>query len=349
VKIICLTHRETGASAGEQLLISDCQEASVNNCRPNGSPRRRSPRETFREVNPRPRGAIRRRWAVLLCQRRSRAFQLTITSAASRRKHPLESCGRGDLHCPADRVGSATAVTEVRVIPSPTEVAEDQIRVQEKQRCTRASSQFLCELRPKCSPSQLETKIRGLPGRPRGSSHLDDRGHLREFSRRKTISGYGQAHRVMQSATAPPTPTLLRARLSKRHTAIAPEQDPRYFYKGSGSKRSRILYRLPISDLQGDDGRWQANYSGILEASPQRYLNLLLSSQRSGSGVYVRKHANRNWRICPPSISFKNFSSQADTNVPNTNRPAPKSRSASYRPHLRLPRARLSRRAILYR
>jgi hypothetical protein len=43
------------------------------------------------------------------------------------------------------------------------------------------------------------------------------------------------------------------------------KQDPRYFYKGTGSKRSRILYALASSVIcRGDNGRWQANYSNII-------------------------------------------------------------------------------------
>jgi len=51
-------------------------------------------------------------------------------------------------------------------------------------------------------------------------------------------------------------------------SAILPsllKQDPRYFYKGTGSKRSRILYALANSVIcKGDNGRWQANYSNII-------------------------------------------------------------------------------------
>jgi hypothetical protein len=42
------------------------------------------------------------------------------------------------------------------------------------------------------------------------------------------------------------------------------KQDPRYFYKGRGSKRSRILYALANSVIcKGDNKRWQPNYSSI--------------------------------------------------------------------------------------
>jgi hypothetical protein len=44
------------------------------------------------------------------------------------------------------------------------------------------------------------------------------------------------------------------------------KQDPRYFYKGKGSKRSRILYALATSSVicKGDNGHWQPNYSNVL-------------------------------------------------------------------------------------
>jgi hypothetical protein len=43
------------------------------------------------------------------------------------------------------------------------------------------------------------------------------------------------------------------------------KQDPRYFYKGTGTTKSRILYAMKRSVMaRGDNGRWQPDYSGIL-------------------------------------------------------------------------------------
>jgi hypothetical protein len=43
------------------------------------------------------------------------------------------------------------------------------------------------------------------------------------------------------------------------------KQDPRYFYKGTGSNRSRALYAIANSVIcKGDNGKWQPNYSGIV-------------------------------------------------------------------------------------
>ncbi len=43
------------------------------------------------------------------------------------------------------------------------------------------------------------------------------------------------------------------------------KQDPRYFYKGTGSTKSRALYAMKSAVMcKGDNGRWQVNYSGII-------------------------------------------------------------------------------------
>jgi hypothetical protein len=43
------------------------------------------------------------------------------------------------------------------------------------------------------------------------------------------------------------------------------KQDPRYFYKGTGSTASRIGYAIgTVVVRKGDSGHWQPNYSGIL-------------------------------------------------------------------------------------
>ena len=42
-------------------------------------------------------------------------------------------------------------------------------------------------------------------------------------------------------------------------------QDPRYFYKGEGSIRSRALYAISAAVVaRGDDGQWKPNYSRVL-------------------------------------------------------------------------------------
>jgi hypothetical protein len=68
------------------------------------------------------------------------------------------------------------------------------------------------------------------------------------------------------------------------------KQDPRYFYKGSGSKRSRILYAVASSVIcKGDNGRWQPNYSNVIGSFAGAGLQAayLPANDRRGSGFIL--------------------------------------------------------------
>jgi hypothetical protein len=41
-------------------------------------------------------------------------------------------------------------------------------------------------------------------------------------------------------------------------------QDPRYFYQGTGTKRSRVIHALSSPFIcKGDNGKWEPNYSSV--------------------------------------------------------------------------------------
>ena len=63
-------------------------------------------------------------------------------------------------------------------------------------------------------------------------------------------------------------------------------QDPRYFYKGTGSVMSRALYAISTAVIcKGDNGKWQPNYSSVLgDISAGAVSNLYYpASDRSGA------------------------------------------------------------------
>ncbi len=65
-------------------------------------------------------------------------------------------------------------------------------------------------------------------------------------------------------------------------------QDPRYYYKGTGTKWQRFEYAMATSVIcMGDNGRWQTNYSGILGSLTSGALaNLYYApSDRHGAGL----------------------------------------------------------------
>jgi hypothetical protein len=63
-------------------------------------------------------------------------------------------------------------------------------------------------------------------------------------------------------------------------------QDPRYFYKGTGSLRSRFLYAIGTAFVaKGDNGRWQPDYSDMLGGLATREILSPLHSATSRPGL----------------------------------------------------------------
>jgi carboxypeptidase family protein len=195
-------------------------------------------------------------------------FQLTTTSlgfatqASSGTLHSGETC-----IVPPIVLAVATALTEVRVGLSQAEVAQEQVQNEEKQRVLGFIPNFYVSYDPHPAPLSWKQKFAlawktavdpvsfGLIGVIAGIQQSQD-----------DFSGYGQgaqgyAKRYGASYANFVSGTFIGS-------AILPsllKQDPRYFYKGSGSKRSRMLYALANSLIcKGDNGNWQANYSSIL-------------------------------------------------------------------------------------
>jgi len=66
------------------------------------------------------------------------------------------------------------------------------------------------------------------------------------------------------------------------------KQDPRYFYKGTGSIASRAMYAIANSVIcKGDNGHWQANYSGNSGGIAAGGISDLLYPASNRSGVQV--------------------------------------------------------------
>jgi len=75
-------------------------------------------------------------------------------------------------------------------------------------------------------------------------------------------------------------------------SAILPSllrQDPRYFFRGTGTVRSRALYAISAAVIcRGDNGRWQPNYSHVLGSLAAGGLsNLYYPSGERGASLTV--------------------------------------------------------------
>ena len=195
-------------------------------------------------------------------------FRLTVTSPEFAPQTLLGNLRPGEsCVLPQVVLAIATEVTEVRVVPSQAEIAEEQVKEQEKQRVLGFIPNFYVSYVPDAAPltpkqkfglawkTMIDPVTFGLTGAIAGVQQA-----------RNDFSGYGQgaegyAKRYGASYAGTVTGTLIGG-------AILPslfKQDPRYFYKGTGSKRSRVLYAVKSSVMcKGDNGRWQVNYSGII-------------------------------------------------------------------------------------
>ena len=67
-------------------------------------------------------------------------------------------------------------------------------------------------------------------------------------------------------------------------------QDPRYFYKGTGSKKSRLLHAMSSPFVaRGDNGHWQPNYSSMIgDLSSSAMTNLYYPEIDRGVGLVFK-------------------------------------------------------------
>ncbi|HEY3975608.1 MAG TPA: carboxypeptidase-like regulatory domain-containing protein [Candidatus Sulfotelmatobacter sp.] len=161
----------------------------------------------------------------------------------------------------------AENITEVQVGIPRVEIAEEQLKVEEHQRIFGAIPNFYVSYAPDTVALTSQQKFKlawktvidpvtllmvgGAAGVQQAQDHFEGYGQGAE--------GYGKRFGANYADAVAGTfvggailPSLLK-------------QDPRYFYKGTGSKSSRFLYALASAFVcKGDNGRWQPNYSNVL-------------------------------------------------------------------------------------
>jgi hypothetical protein len=83
--------------------------------------------------------------------------------------------------------------------------------------------------------------------------------------RQNDFSGYGQgAQGYGKRFGASYADTFSDIMMSGAILPVLLHQDPRYFYKGTGTVLSRTLYAIATTVIcKGDNGRWQPNYSNV--------------------------------------------------------------------------------------
>ena len=197
-------------------------------------------------------------------------FQLTITAEGFEPQKVSGVLRPGEAHLvPAIRVAVATVVTAVRVQVelTPVEVAQDQIKEQEKQRVLGIIPNFYVSYVPDAAPLAPKQKFElAWKSTVDPFTFLGVAALAGAQQARGAFSGYGPGVQGYAKRFGADYATVLTGTYIA--SAILPtllKQDPRYFYKGTGSTRSRFLYALANTVIcKGDNKRWQLNYSGIL-------------------------------------------------------------------------------------
>jgi hypothetical protein len=86
------------------------------------------------------------------------------------------------------------------------------------------------------------------------------------------------------------------------------KQDPRYFYKGTGSKTSRALYAIANAVIcKGDNGRWQPGYSGILGAFASGAISTTYYPSKNRSAATVFENAGIGFGFNAAANLFQEF------------------------------------------
>ena len=163
----------------------------------------------------------------------------------------------------------ATVVTQVRVTVDPVEVATEEIREQEHQRVLSFIPNFYVSYRPDAAPLTTKLKyqlawksstdvvtiggVAFLAGLQQAGDQYSEFGQGAQGYAKRFGAAYGDAF-ASTFLSGAVFPSLFK-------------QDPRYFYRGTGSTKKRILYAISNSVwCKGDNGRWQVNYSNIAGA-----------------------------------------------------------------------------------
>jgi len=198
----------------------------------------------------------------------------------------LQAGGNFDAHTIALPVAAAN--NEVRVsAESRVEIAQEQLNLEEKQRVLGVFPNYYVSYEPHAEPLNTRQKYQLawrtsidpvtwlVTGAVAGGEQASN-----------TFAGYGQGaqgygKRFGANYADGFTDNMIGG-------AILPslfKQDPRYFYKGTGSISSRAMYAIANSVIcKGDNGRWQPNYSGLLGGLAAGGISDLYypSSNRSG-------------------------------------------------------------------
>jgi hypothetical protein len=196
------------------------------------------------------------------------AFKLTVSSGGFVTDVITDVLRPGESYeAPTVRLLVTTAQSEVRVSASQDEIGLEQFKEEEEQRVLGFIPNFYVSYAPDAPPLTSGQKFHLAWRSSIDPITLLSDGFFAGIEQANNdYKGYGQgtegyAKRYAAGYASDFIGTMIGG-------AILPsllKQDPRYFYKGTGSTRSRAFYAITRRVIiRGDNGHWQPNYSGII-------------------------------------------------------------------------------------
>jgi hypothetical protein len=185
----------------------------------------------------------------------------------------------------------ASQVTEVNVVPTPEELATAQVKEEEQQRVLGIIPDFYVSYVPNPAPLTRKLKFNLAWKSATDPILFAEVGALAGIEQATNKWGqYGQGAQGYAKRFG--TSYADAAVGSFVGNAILPwlfKQDPRYFYKGTGSKRSRFAHALAGTFItKSDRGKWVPNYSNVLGgAAAGGIANLYYPSNDRGAGTVL--------------------------------------------------------------
>jgi hypothetical protein len=221
-------------------------------------------------------------------------FKLTITAPGLETFVSSEINLRSGEHHELPRIDLPIAATstDVNVVVTQTELAEEQVKSELKQRAfgifPNFYSSYIWDAAPLSSKQKFELATRSitdpvtflLVGAASGVEQARD-----------TFPGYGQGAKGYAKRYGAGYADDAIARMLG--SAVLPSllhQDPRYFYRGTGSIKTRAVYAIRSAFItKADNGHWQPNYSYVGGAFGAGGIsNLYHSSGDRGVGLTFR-------------------------------------------------------------
>lgn len=220
-------------------------------------------------------------------------FQISISAPgfADQIQSGTIVAGQGYIVPPVPLVVATTV--EVNVTQTREEIAQEQLHVEEEQRLLGVIPNFYVTYQPDAAPLTKKQKLQlgwkftidpvsfAIAGIAAGIEQANN-----------SYPGYGQGAEGFGKRYGAAYADFVSGVFFGN--VIFPavfKQDPRYFYKGTGSKKSRLFYALANAVIcKGDNGRWQPNYSNVLGSLAAGGLSNLYypASDRNGVGLTLQ-------------------------------------------------------------